>query len=128
MNCECGNIAERNGKCASCNRLERKAQKPKPKKEAAKLPKFSDKMEKALKVYAVERRLFLEKNPACKVCGKSATDIHHSAGKSSIELLLDYNLWIQVCRACHTLIELNPVWAKQNRYSISRLSKKAQTE
>ena len=123
MNCECGNIAERNGKCASCNRLERNAQKPKPKKEAAKLPKFSDKMEKALKVYSLQRRLFLEDHPKCAVYPHlHATEVHHKKGRATIELLLDEEFWLPVSRIAHHEIENNPHWARSMGYSLSRLS------
>lgn len=44
--CECGKIAERNGKCASCNRLERKAAGMKLPEEPQPIKKQSDEMKK----------------------------------------------------------------------------------
>jgi len=66
--------------------------------------------------------VFLNDNPFCKVCGKSATDVHHMRGKIG-EDLTDSRYFLAVCRGCHTLIEENPTWAKEKGYSLNRLDK-----
>lgn len=68
----------------------------------------------------------------CPCCGNQATDVHHAMGREGyaddwarlkgIVLLLDIRHWRYVCRELHTKIELNPVWAKKNNYSLNRLS------
>ena len=73
------------------------------------------------KMYAKLRKQFLKDNPQCAVTGKEATEVHHMAGKIG-SLYLDTNLWLSVCREAHRQIEENPLWAKENGYSVSRLA------
>ncbi len=119
---ECNNIAERSGLCASHGRAARKGAKVKPKKEFKPIPKVSPKMAAALREYSKLRKQFLDCNH-CKICKKQATQVHHMAGRATIELLLDTNLWLAVCMPCHEFIERNPLWAKEKGYSLERLAK-----
>ena len=123
---DCPNIAERSGVCASHAREIRKnhANSLKPPKAKKPIAKKSDKMAEALKTYAILRRDFLKANPVCEVFkDRPATEVHHQRGRNTIELLLDTNYWLAVSREAHQKIELNPEWAKEQGYSLSRLSK-----
>lgn len=126
LNCSCtesGQPTERNGHTASCNRMTRKSDTLKPRKEAKPIPKVSPKMAAALKEYSKLRKEFLNIYPVCKVCRGKATQIHHRAGRNTMQLLLDTNLWLPVCFTCHSQIENRPLWAKEFGYSLDRLGK-----
>lgn len=74
--------------------------------------------------YRIDRDEFLSKpeNSMCRVYPwMEATDIHHMKGKIE-ELLLDQRWWLPVCREAHDKLELFPDWAKENGYSLDRLS------
>lgn len=128
MTCDCiesGKTLERNGHTGSCNRLTRKQLEleNKPVKAPKPIAKTSDKMAQALKVYAVQRRDFLKANPICEVFkDRPSIEVHHMKGRATIELLLDTNYWLAVSREGHQKIELNPDWAKEMGYSLSRLA------
>lgn len=72
-------------------------------------------------------KVWKEENPFCQVGGLDCTeltdDCHHMKGKIEL-LLLDERYWLPVCRNCHTYLERNPTWAKDNNFSLSRLSVK----
>ena len=71
--------------------------------------------------YGKARASFLVGNPKCRVCGKEATEVHHKRGRIG-KLLTAVKHFLAVCRTCHQRIEENPVWAKENNYSESRLT------
>jgi hypothetical protein len=124
--CQPTDHKERNEHSASCNRAFRtkQANKSKPPKTKKPINKTSYKMSEALKTYAILRRDFLKSNPVCEVFkDRPATEVHHQRGRNTIELLLDTNYWLAVSREAHQKIELNPEWAKEQGYSLSRLSK-----
>ena len=73
------------------------------------------------KKYAELRKQFLKENPKCAVTGKQATQVHHMAGRIG-DLFLDKTFWLPVCHEAHMRIELNPLWAKEQGYSVSRLA------
>lgn len=79
----------------------------------------SKKRARQLREYAKKRKLFLEQNPYCKVCGAPADQIHHKKGREN-ELLLNEDFWLPVDFKCHRKIEDNPQWAKEKGYSINR--------
>lgn len=95
-----------------------------PKKQE--IQKVSEKQRDLNKRFAKAKREYLKEHPFCQAgingCTKIAIDVHHMAGKASEELLLDKTLFLAVCRPCHTAIEANPAWAKQNGFSVSRHS------
>ena len=73
------------------------------------------------KIYKILRDDFLKDHFVCEVCFKNpATDVHHKKGRLG-ELLTLVRYFLAVCRSCHTKIETNPKWAKENGYSESRL-------
>ena len=98
-----------------------KAKSEKPKKQ---LPKISKKKKIENLKYQVLRTEFLGKkeNQVCPITGKKTTEIHHKKGRVG-SLFLDVRYWLAVSREGHKKIEENPVWAKKEGYSLSRLSK-----
>lgn len=90
--------------------------------------KVSDNQKDLNKKFAKAKREYIKEHPFCEAkiegCTKVSIDVHHKAGKASEELLLDKSLFLSCCRNCHTLIESNPAWAKQNGFSVSRHTKK----
>lgn len=75
------------------------------------------------KIYTQLRKAFLNKkeNRICPIKGTLTTDVHHKKGRIG-NLLLDTNYWIALSREGHIKVEENPIWAKENGYSLSRLS------
>lgn len=92
------------------------AKKPKP------IPKKSAKRVDEEKVYNKKKKAYLLAFPICEVknCKRDSVDVHHKKGRVG-SLLIDDNFFMAVCRLCHTQIELNPIWAKKNDYSLDRL-------
>lgn len=76
------------------------------------------------KQYKVVRKQFLKDHPICQVkgCNKPAAEVHHKKGRIGT-LLTDVKSFLGTCRSHHKQIEQNPLWAKQEGYSLSRLSK-----
>lgn len=74
--------------------------------------------------YLRVRKQFLESIIFCQVksCKGLATEVHHKKGRIG-KLLTDMRHFLGVCRECHNKIELNPIWAKENGYSLNRLDK-----
>lgn len=74
--------------------------------------------------YLKIRKVFLESIIFCQVkeCKGLATEVHHKKGRIG-KLLTDIRYFLGVCRECHNKIELNPIWAKENGYSLNRLDK-----
>jgi hypothetical protein len=95
------------------------------------IPVKSDKQKDLDKKFAKAKREYLKEHPFCETkgkiegCTKVSIDVHHMAGKATEELLLDKSLFLGVCRHCHTVIEKNPAFARQNGFSVSRLTKRA---
>lgn len=91
--------------------------------------KVSEKQEDLNKKFAKAKKEYLREHPFCEAnidgCTKVSIDVHHKAGKASEVLLLDKSLFLGVCRHCHSIIEANPSWAKQQGFSVSRLTKRA---
>ena len=105
---------------------EQSAFKPNVKVSNAKPPKpIAKKSAKRVneeKVYKIKRKQFLEAFPFCevKLCRCQSTEVHHKKGRIG-SLLTDDNFFMAVCREHHSEIELNPIWAKKNGYSLDRL-------
>jgi len=85
--------------------------------------------------YNPNRDQFLLNNSTCQVlgCCNDSCDVHHKKGKVGyandtkrllgIKLLWDVDFFLAVCREHHGEIEVNPTWAKNMGYSVSRSSK-----
>ena len=97
-------------------REKKEAKKPKP------INKVSEKMKQGLRNYGIERKKYLEMFSTCEVngCLHEATTIHHKEGRGG-SLLTDTNNFLACCMPCHSRIEQNPTWAKENGYSLDRL-------
>lgn len=99
-----------------------KAPKISPKKTQNKIKQVSVKRSQENRLYTAKRALYLAENIKCECCKvMPSTEIHHKKGRIG-NLLTDTRYFLAVCRQCHTKIELNPEWAKENNYSLSRLS------
>jgi hypothetical protein len=88
------------------------------------IPKRSSKRLKEEEQYSKDRKEFLERpeNMFCAVFPwKRATQVHHKMGRIG-PLLLDQRFWIAVSDEGHKKIEAYPVWAKENNFSLDRLS------
>ena len=105
---------------------EKPTQKPKANKVIKRqkpIPKRSKKEIVRLAKYNVARIEFLGKpeNRICPITGDPATEIHHKKGRVG-DLLLDTRFFLAVSREGHRKIEENPAWAKENGFSLDRLS------
>lgn len=137
MTCECGNIAERNGRCASCNRLERKAAAILPSDNNSTIEKRSLKGKEVDKKYLARLRTW-KRGKKCMAtfkhdCGGIIT-CHHQHGRSdnafhdeyaeqhNIVLTLDERYWLPVCLDAHRVITDNPKLAHELGYSYLRLA------
>lgn len=87
------------------------------------IKKISDKRAKQMREYKIVRTNYLLDHPICECegCNNQATDIHHKKGRSGA-MLCDVEFFLATCRGCHTKIEINPKWAKEKGYSVSRLA------
>lgn len=135
MNCENGDghLAERNGKCARCNRLERKAANAKMPDDPKPIAKVSDNQSKLLARYGPLKKKFLF-GRWCAYHGKPClpTTVHHAAGRigfidewareHDVPALLDVRHFVPLCLEAHTYIEEHPAFAKENGYSEDRLT------
>lgn len=92
-------------------------------KKPKRINPVSEKLAANLKVYKTVREEFLARHPICQAkisgCTKEAVQIHHKKGRIG-ELLTDNRYFLAVCHNCHHHIELNPVEAKQNGWSLDR--------
>lgn len=95
---------------------------PAEKKSPKPLRKVSEKRKEQNSDYTFLRKTFLEIYPICEVlnCNNKSDQIHHMAGREG-ERLTDVNHFLAVCDTCHKYIEINPLWAKIQGYSESRL-------
>ncbi|MCZ2084847.1 MAG: hypothetical protein LC112_11295 [Flavobacteriales bacterium] len=95
--------------------------------DAAKQKKPIERRSKRRKIqelqYNADVKIFLAKpeNKFCPVTGKETNQVHHKKGRIE-SLLLDQRFWLAVSDDGHREIELNPDWAKEKGYSLSRLA------
>lgn len=94
-----------------------------PKKQYS-IPKVSEKRKIDNLKYSAQRIVFLGKpeNKICPITGWPTTDIHHKKGRVG-DLFLDERYWVALSREGHQYVEDNPEWAKENGFSLDRLSK-----
>lgn len=92
-------------------------------KKPKQLKKVSPRQSKRLSEYKKAKEEYLFVNKICQVetCQNLAAEIHHKAGRIGA-LLWNKYYFLAVCRECHNKIELSPLWAKANGYSVSRLT------
>ena len=91
--------------------------------KAKPIKKVSDKKMLQDIIYKSERIKFLmlPENKICPITKKPTTDIHHKKGRLG-NLYLDKRFWVALSREGHKYVEENPEWAKENGYSLNRLS------
>jgi hypothetical protein len=94
----------------------------KPKKYSV-IAKVSNSRKIEEMIYKSERIKFLmlPENKVCPITKKPTTDVHHKKGRTG-SLYLDKRYWIALSREGHIYVEENPEWAKENGYSLKRLS------
>jgi len=87
------------------------------------IKKVSDKRTLENLKYQSQRIIFLGKpeNKICPITKKPTTDIHHKKGRIG-SLFLDERYWVALSREGHKYVEEHPEWAKENGYSLNRLS------
>lgn len=134
INDGCGRLVENrdSGECASCGKARRKAENKQPKKTPDPINKLSSKMATALSAYADEKQRWIKGQKCAVYPTKDAVDIHHRKGRvgfaddwareNNIPLLVDKRYWLAVSREGHTEIETHPKWAKENGFSLDRLT------
>lgn len=95
---------------------------PTEKKKRTPIRKVSKKRQAEEAEYKKVRAEYLSEHPKCEVkgCGKFSSECHHKMGRIG-GLLTDKRFFLAVCRTHHTFIELNPEWAKENKYSLNRI-------
>lgn len=73
--------------------------------------------------YSADRIVFLGKpeNKICPITKKPTTDVHHKKGRVG-SLFLNQRYWVALSREGHKYVEENPEWAKENGFSLNRLS------
>lgn len=125
--CSCGNAVEgTTNKCASCNREVRKRAKEAIKKDGKKIYRIkpmAPKRSKEMGEYKKVKDRYLQEHPICECCDAAPSDqIHHKAGRTNRRLIL-VEFFLATCDPCHKEIEANPVWAKENGYSVDRIPK-----
>lgn len=89
------------------------------------IPFMSKKRKLEFPIYSVNRKIYLNRpeNRWCPVFpSKRAIEVHHKKGRIG-SLYLDERYWLAVSDQGHKKIELNPKWAKEKGYSLSRLAK-----
>ena len=102
---------------------ESKRIKEKQSKEKKQINKVSDKRKLEVIIYKSERIKFLmlPENKVCPITKQPTTDVHHSKGRIGT-LYLDKRYWIALSREGHKYVEEHPEWARENGFSLSRLS------
>jgi len=87
------------------------------------IKKVSDKRALDNIIYNSERIKFLQlpENKICPITKQPTTDVHHMKGRIG-SLLLDKRYWKALSREGHKFVEENPIWAKENGYSLNRLT------
>lgn len=120
------------GRCQRCYWPHRKKVKEqgKPKQGVLKRSKRIKPISKGLArmkgKYLLVRAETLSERKHCEArvpgCTIRATEIHHMKGRIG-SLLTDKRYFLAVCRNCHNYIEMNPLWAKEKGFSLSRLKK-----
>lgn len=70
-------------------------------------------MKRRLQEYWKLAARFLADHPHCKKtgCKKPSKDVHHTRGRAG-ELLLDWRLWLPLCREDHDWVRDNPAAAR----------------
>lgn len=79
------------------------------------LRRISKKQQERLRTYYPLRKQYLKDHPTCDLCDNAATDIHHTK-KPRATYLNAVETWMGLCRICHSRIENDKAWARENGY------------
>lgn len=133
FNCSCGRVAERNGKCATCNFEMRKSLRSAERKASKKSVRIRPRSKKRAvedAEYSRERTSWLPGKKCAVYPHLDATEIHHMKGRRGyanaekrqlgITLLLDKDFWLPVSNKGHGKITHNSKWAFRMGYSLIR--------
>lgn len=96
------------------------------KKAPRRIKPISDKLAKELVEYRKLRDEYLKENPNCEICGYHKVELHHK--KPRAYHLTDVSIFMSVCRKCHTRIENEDKWARDNGYKLNHLSDNKMTD
>lgn len=122
--------------CTKCyNKKKREEKKEKYlRKPKSKIKPVSKKQTSDLNKYGKVRAEYLREHPCCEVglpgCGGCDTrmlQIHHKKGRIG-DLLTNKKYFLTVCYDCHIYIEAHPALARENGWSLSRLSNEEMTD
>ena len=87
------------------------------------ITKVSNHRKEQLDLYDILGPKYLKKNPICQKCKNAPSDqVHHKKGREGW-LLTMVKWFMAVCDECHKYIEMHPLEAIQNGWSISRTEK-----
>jgi len=97
-------------------------------KPIVKQKRISPKSERRIiqdKKYTKLRKQLLEEFHECQaqienICQGYSTTCHHKQGRIG-KLYTDYSKFLACCMPCHSYIEINPIWAKEQGFSLNRL-------
>ena len=73
-----------------------------------------NKRRKDLETYFALRKEFLVAQKNCRLCDRTATDVHHRLGRG--RFLNAIETWMPLCRRCHMMIHAKPSWAMEQGY------------
>lgn len=106
-------------------KLAKKKLKSTPKK--TKIKQVSEKRKESLNEYNKVKAEYFREHPCCEVglpgcytCDERVRTLHHKKGRIG-ELLTNKEFFLTACISCHQLIEENPLMARENGWSLSRL-------
>lgn len=132
MRCpHCSALSKSSAKCSNCGGVIVAAIEKRPKR----ISPVGKRRQGQDYIYGLLREAFLILNPKCGVlgCHNLADQLHHKKGHIGYEddwarehnftLYLDPRHFLQVCADHHREIEASPAKAKENGYSIDRLTK-----
>jgi hypothetical protein len=93
----------------------------KDKNSKSKINNRSKKRQAQELVYSKLRKVYLNRpeNKICPIKGVPTTEVHHKKGRIGT-LLIEIEFWVALSREGHDYVEDNPVWAKENGYSLNR--------
>lgn len=138
MSCECGSDkTERNGKCGTCNRRDRKAASIQASDNNSAIEKRSAKGKEVDRRYFARLRTW-KRGKKCVAnfvhdCAGNL-ECHHQFGRSDnafhdewaaeagIVLTLDERFWMPLCENAHRYITDHPKFAHEHGYSYLRLA------
>jgi hypothetical protein len=116
MNCSKGHLVSGDN-CKICGEVLKEKKAP-----VTNIKRVSDKRAKEEREYLKLNKRFLKDNPNCAVFpALKSNQIHHKKGRIG-NLLTDVRYFLAVSDQGHKEIEMNPIWAIKNGFSVLRLT------